>query len=81
MQNNSNYYNDEMEIDILDLCKVLFSKWKWLICGLFCGLIAALGFTALKPTPAVLSVEEHEEQLLERISETDKNYVEDLYQS
>ena len=45
----SKVQNEEMEIDLLEILKVLFRKWKLLIMGLVAGGILAGGYTWLQP--------------------------------
>ena len=45
----SKVQNEEMEIDLLEILKVLFRKWKLLILGLVAGGILAGGYTWLQP--------------------------------
>ena len=70
------YYMDEIEIDLVDLCKVLLSKWKLIGIGALCGLFIALGSTAAKPNATVPT----KEQVMESLTDAERNNVEDLYQ-
>lgn len=70
------YYSDEIEIDLVDLCKVFLSKWKLICIGALCGLFIALGLTAAKPVASAPT----KEQMMESLTDAERNNVEDLYQ-
>ena len=76
MSNKMNYSNVNNEMDLMDLCGVIIAKWRWILLGSACGLLIAVGLTALKPKESI-----DEEIVASRLSEQERNYVEDLQQS
>lgn len=75
------YDNNEIEIDLIDLCREFLKNIKWIIIAAVIGLVLGLGFTAMKKTPTPLSIEEKRESVLKSLSETERQYVEGLYNS
>ena len=57
------YDNSEIEIDLIDLCKVFLANIKWIILAGVIGLAAALGYVAAKPVPAAVSASQKMEEL------------------
>ena len=75
------YDNSEIEIDLIDLCKVFLANIKWIVLAAVIGLAVGLGGAALKKTPTPLSVEEKKEAVLESLTDSEITYVEGLYNS
>ena len=75
------YDNNEIEIDLIDLCREFLKNIKWIALAAVIGLVLGVGFTALRKTPTSKSIEEKREELLENLSDKERQDIEALYHS